>query len=231
MTPVKVKPPIEEMLRNDTMTDKQWIAELHPDLRSYVYYPPVFGCIGISHPLEHDPGAGGMSPAVINWRYAAMQAQAAQAIKERDWSSYIFTHSKPYRVGAFMDVMDDMTDREYWSELAAVWIGSENTHQNHWDWRRLFASTRGEREYFMNAGEREFFAALREKITIYRGHHRGNKVGWAWTLSEEKAKFFANRLGARLKGGKIREITINKSDAIGYLNGREEQEIVLARAR
>jgi hypothetical protein len=51
-----VKPTLEELARDPAMTDAQWIEELHPDLRPYVYYPPVFDCIGISHPLEHDPG-------------------------------------------------------------------------------------------------------------------------------------------------------------------------------
>jgi len=63
------------------------------------------------------------------------------------------------------------------------------------------------------------------KFTIYRG---GHPDGDSWTLSRDKAQWFANmRCRDKQYGGKVAEKIITKEEALFYTNGRNEQEVLL----
>jgi hypothetical protein len=69
------------------------------------------------------------------------------------------------------------------------------------------------------------YTALASRIKIYRGfRHINFKKGFSWTLSKEKAQWFASRFGGT---GKVTSKIVRKFDILGYLDGRGEQEILL----
>lgn len=66
-----------------------------------------------------------------------------------------------------------------------------------------------------------------EFITIYRGMGSAStpvEHAMSWTLSEQVAHFFANRLG---NGGYIVEAQIKISDVIDYIDRRNEKEVIV----
>lgn len=134
----------------------------------------------------------------------------------------------------FMANLKGLTDAEYWYGLGLAYTSSDNLSQ----WRHLgksaFSSKRPKREHLMNGEERKKFAALPERLRIYRGmteeEYKSGVFGISWTLSEKVAKFFAekylrNHATNRLPKT-VHSIQVNKSDAIAFFNGREEDEII-----
>jgi hypothetical protein len=113
-----------------------------------------------------------------------------------------------------------------------VWTNSENVWQYRTEWMPIFLSPRPEREYIMPEEDREVFARLPDRLTIYRGCNRLNKHGLSWTLNRDVAEMFATKrnvlncnTGKRVKT-RIIERVIHKSEAIAYLSDRKEEEIV-----
>ena len=77
----------------------------------------------------------------------------------------------------------------------------------------------------MSPEEREIFSSLPETFTVYRGHQEQNEDGYSYTLSYEKAKWFAERF--KSKSSSVIEKVVNKSEVFAYLHDRNEQEIII----
>jgi hypothetical protein len=103
--------------------------------------------------------------------------------------------------------------------LTDTWTLIEKPSVNMEHWIELFKCFTERKELLMTEEEFEFFNNLPEEITIYRGAE--SIEGISWTLSEEKAKWFAKRFE---RNGKVFEKSVKKSDCLCYLNDREEQE-------
>lgn len=90
-----------------------------------------------------------------------------------------------------------------------------------------------DKETLMDAGELRQFEALPDIVTVYRGCRTPRAVkGMSWTLSEEKARWFADRMSL-LSSGKcgdgslVYRAKIRKEDIVGYLSGRGEREVIV----
>jgi predicted ABC-type ATPase/DNA-binding MarR family transcriptional regulator len=167
---------------------------------------------------------------MINKQYRQKLEAVADARKNKKWSSYINLHERPYRLDAFMDVEDEMTDGEYWSSLADVWVDSENIWQNQDIWKSALSSKRPDRISMMNKEEQKEFASLPNELTIYRGYLKGkNKNGLSWTTDRDKAEWFSNRLAGRGDNPVVQQATVNKKDVVAYFSRRGESEVVVAK--
>lgn len=77
----------------------------------------------------------------------------------------------------------------------------------------------------MDAEELAYYNSLPDEFTVYRGiGSKTNKKGISYTLSLEKAEWFANRFQ---QDGYVLTGTAKKKDVLAYLNGREEQTILI----
>jgi hypothetical protein len=122
-----------------------------------------------------------------------------------------------------------MTDRQYWRTLSELWTDAEFVHLSLCDWLMFLSSERTEQKYFMTTEERRIFDRLPEEITIYRGCIKNkNERGLSWTLEYDRARWFSKRFAVDGRDVPVvLERSINKSQALGYLTGREECELVL----
>lgn len=155
----------------------------------------------------------------------------AKAEKEKDASSYVFTHERAYRFEALHEVANDtyfweLSKKDYWKLVADVWIDSENIYEFKEEWsdvlfHHIYNDTKNATHLMMTKEEKEEFDKLPNEITIYRGGV--DNYAFSWTLDKEKAKWFAKRFS---KKHKVFEKTINKKHALALFNGRGEKEIV-----
>jgi hypothetical protein len=201
-------------------------AELHPDLQEYFLVQN--GIPMIKHPLVYSIFHFDIQNYIINQQYEWKKKSLKEAVKKKNWGSYIFLHERPYRFEAFVSIAPQL-EREpklYWELLGSIWVDSENIWQNQDRWKFLIETgPKKNREYFMSEEDRETFKNLPETLTVYRGYTpRKNKAGFSYTLSKDKAIWFANRFG---KNGKVIERTVNKKDIFAYKNDRSEQEIII----
>lgn len=204
----------------DIFTRKE---ELNPELKPYLTTGKPFPML--RHPLLYHLMYSEQMNAMINVQFKFKKEQISKSKATQDWESYIFTHERPYRLNAFLDVERSLSDVKYWEVLGSIWIDSENIWQNKDTWRNLIKSSRGSNEYFMSTEEREYFSTLPDVVKVFRGCIANkNKTGLSYTLSKEKAEWFAKRFNS---DGVVVEKEIKKHKIFAYLNGRGEDEVIV----
>lgn len=230
--------------RDPAQTDHQWWRELFRLCPTLCDACHSSGGLPIYHPLIHMPqGAGSHSPVYIAQCYERKKKIGDDFLEQKKWSSYLFLIEKPYRAAALSHIQARMTDAEYWENVSWVWTNSESNCMDKKVWKRLLSSPRPESHKTMTEDEQKFLASLPDRITVYRGFKArrnrcrslpSNRKGHSWTLSREKAEWFTNitfgiGLGEK-KPHMVRSLIVNKSEVLAYLNGRNEQEILLSKA-
>lgn len=191
---------------------------LDPEL---VLVPGPLGMM-IDHPLVKEI----MYYEPFNYSYNEQlrlkKEKTAEALTKKDWHGFIWWHERPYRLNAFLKVMNQMSHEQYWETLREVWTDSENIWQNQSTWEELLLAPIKGQEYFMTAEERAYLASLPEVLTIHRGYNKSPR-GFSYSLSKTKARWFANRFNQQ---GKIKTIRVKKSEVFAYVDSRNEKEII-----
>jgi hypothetical protein len=196
--------------------------ELLPELLPYVEQ----GSLGeqLRHPLLYQVPL--LNNGGANRLYKFKVEETQRALAEGNFTKYVWLHERPYRIDAFIEVANKMTDRCYWETLSVIWSDTENGWQNLSEWQRLFDSDRPEKRYLMDEDDNyETYSNLPDVVTVYRGCQKNqNENGLSWTLNKERAQFFANRLG---KQGIVLEKTVKKNQIVAVLLGRNEEEVII----
>lgn len=196
--------------------------DLHPDLIGCVENSSFGKCI--KHPLVFSLFHVPQLNAFVNEQYKHKKKACEQSLLEKDYSQFIWFHERPFRLTKFIEIVDLLSDEEYWELLGKIWTDSENLWQYGSVLGYLLNSPRQEREKMMDEDEQKLLASLPDQFTVYRGHQFRNRLGYSWTLSYHKAKWFADRFNPKRKG--VITATINKKDIIAVLLGRGEFEVV-----
>jgi len=203
----------------DIMTRQE---DLHPDLVPWIEKTSFGECL--KHPLIIGLFYNAGMNAMYNSQYKAKLEYIERAKSQKNWSSYIWIHERPYRLEKFVEIEDELSDQEYWELLGGIWSDSENLWQYGAILGWLINKERPGREAMMDEREKEFLAKLPDEFTIYRGHQTKNRLGYSWTLSYWRAKWFANRFNQ--KGQGVIKAKIKKEHVVAALLGRNEFEIV-----
>tara|TARA_R100001163_G_C5030112_1_gene170558 strand:- start:441 stop:1151 length:711 start_codon:yes stop_codon:yes gene_type:complete len=160
-----------------------------------------------------------------NLQYEAKVLQVQEAIEQNNIHGFIYLHERPYRHDALINAYAEWwipdSDLEYWDVIVSAWIDSENIYANLSSWKSLLTEQYANPHLMMDEEEKAFFDSLPDEITIFRGGI--DDKGFSWTLDKDKANWFANRLN---QNEEVFEKTINKNNALAYLNGRGESEII-----
>jgi hypothetical protein len=150
---------------------------------------------------------------------------------KKDWQTIqkVLPHeATPEAVKAFARYAYRLSDYGYWFLLSTLWVSY--TGWSDLDlWKRLFLSTRGNRETsIMKPSELAVFRALGDPLTLYRAH-RSEETDWiSYTLSPLKAAEFAARRGV----DQVKEYRVAKVDALClFLRRGEFEALVLDKAK
>lgn len=148
-------------------------------------------------------------------------------MKQADSIGRIFVHiQKPYYLYVLFYIQDYLSAKEYAEVLKSCWNRIEFPHQeNILVLIDLFKKVKNIK-LLMDKDEQVIYSELPDEITIYRGL-QGKKAkvrALSWTLSLEKAKWFANRWSNK---SDVYSAKINKKDIFMYENGRNEFEVVV----
>lgn len=148
-------------------------------------------------------------------------------IEQGDVNRIIGLINKPYRLFYVKCCWDYMSDKDQAESLKFAWITSENTNHdvnvNRHDIQKMLREVK--KEYFMSTSDFEKYKSLSDGLIVYRGiQHNATEDGFSWTLSKEKAKWFASRFNNH---GKVVERKVQKKDIVAYINDLNEQEIIL----
>lgn len=209
------------------------IDGLNPEIQRHVC--KIDGSYWIHCPLLIMFGISQHPPELINDAYRRKKALAEKLLANIrfDPLGYLVLIEKPYRLDAFIEIQDRLSDAQYWRNLEFVFSITEYVHENSAKWLSLLNSKRRFRPLMMMRKDRKIFKTLPETITIYRGYQHGkfrHKMGLSWTLLKEKAIWFAHW---RSENGSPKVVagSCRKTDVFCYTNGREEQEIIIDPAK
>lgn len=200
-------------------------APLDPELVPYQFIDSGLNWPVIKHPLvfsvPHSPSLNGHVNALLHQKKRQLHAAA----NRHDAQTYIFLHERPHRVDAFCETIGWHTNPgTYWRTLGQVWVDCENISENFDLWEELLRSDRPGREMFSTAADIAIFNRMSTALTVYRGTTETYPDGWSWTISKDKAEWFANRFGQE---GHVIHGKIDKRQAIGYIAKRGESEVVV----
>lgn len=206
------------------------INALHPEIRRHTC--EINGVQWIHCPLLITFGLSGVHAAKeINTAYMRKKALAEKFLANIrfDPMAYLWLIEKPYRLDAFIENQDRLSDAQYWRCLEFVFSIVEYVQYDIAKWLGLLNSKRRYRPLMMERKDRKHFESLPDTLTIYRGYQHGkyrHKMGLSWTLSKAKAIWFAYR---RKENGvaKVVQATCKKADVFCYTNGRKEEEIII----
>ncbi len=148
-----------------------------------------------------------------------------------EWHSYVFLHERPHRVEAFAKIAQELPDEEYWQLLGGVWVDTEWPSDREFTWCRLLTSERPGREGLMDDDERARHGALPDPVPVYRGYVHDDEFdgseGMSWTLSEDRASWFAQRFAFDGDEPLVARGQVDKADVIAVFLGRQEDEVLV----
>ncbi|HWZ21116.1 MAG TPA: hypothetical protein VNW06_00600 [Cytophagaceae bacterium] len=135
---------------------------------------------------------------------------------------------------AFLALKPILKGKAYWHTLRRAYELSDNLYPYRFDVLNAFLSDEPYREYLMDKEERSFLKGLPERVTIYRGmttkEKKSGYFGSSWTLSKEKAEFFAHTYGRNMATHHLKKtihkLEINKSEILSYMISRGEEEVI-----
>lgn len=182
----------------------------------------------LKHPLVFSVPHAQPLNAVVNASFLAKRNAAAQAKASGEFLRYIMLHERPYRLNAFESIQSRLADAAYWRTLRRVYQDAENVEELPRRWRRALLAKRPQREAMMTPEERTFLEALPETLTVWRGASSPDELraGFGWSLSERVARWFALR--APTGRPLLAKGEVMKAHVLAYLDGRNEDEIVVA---
>ena len=79
----------------------------------------------------------------------------------------------------------------------------------------------------MNEDDFKVFESLPNVVTIYRGvtdKNKDNKRALSWTLSQDKAEWFAHRFD---EVGEVWKTEISKDNIFAYFDEMDEKEVII----
>ena len=202
--------------------------DLHPELRPYfIKKVAVLGWPMIKHPLIVSLPHFDTQNALINKSYLFKKDKVQKCLEQGEYDSYIWMHERHARFDAFIKVMHKLDSKQFWKIFGGIWTDTESQYCYLEFIRDILKCNKPHREFMMDEHEQKFLKKLPDEITVFRGHQFRNKEGCSWSLSYNRAKWFA----ARFADGKSRygviAGTVKKSDVIAVLLGRGEMEIAV----
>lgn len=134
---------------------------------------------------------------------------------------------------------DSITDAQYWYGLRNAYEDTDILKPYRKMIQQSFASNRPGKEGIMKTNEQESYAMLSDEFTVYRAMStdelRSHTWGVGWTLDIKVAELFTEFPRCPdVQAGKKKLIVdgrIRKDDTLAYINGRNEQTLIILDAK
>lgn len=114
------------------MTDLDTLMRRREPLDSELQGYLVDSLLGpvIKHPLVFSIPHSPQLNAMANARLRAKQDGCRHAAENKQWTQYLFLHERPFRVYAFTRIAAQLSDVDYWTLLADLWVDAENIYED-----------------------------------------------------------------------------------------------------
>lgn len=138
------------------------------------------------------------------------------------------------RFKTFLEIKDLLNDKDYWKILSEAYTGSDNLYHLKEEVKEAFLEDRPYQKHLMNKEDLKVYKSLPERLIIYRGmtieELQSKNFGVSWTLSKERAEFFAYTYGRNFstdnKLKTVHQLEVSKVEILAYFGDRNEQEVI-----
>ena len=168
------------------------------------------------------------------WEYALLKAKRytetkAQLTKE-EFEDVLFTISHQMTAKLFKELyqQDRLSLEAIKSSLVDVYTESEDFDQMFF--LPLFKRVKEEDEVLLVSEEdKKRYESLPDRVVIYRGMREGENIKkrLSYTLSFDKAVFFADRHSKQSEKGVVVSVVVNKCDILAVITERNEDEVII----
>ena len=168
------------------------------------------------------------------WEYALLKAKRytetkAQLTKE-EFEDVLFTISHQMTAKLFKELyqQDRLSLEAIKSSLVDVYTESEDFDQMFF--LPLFKRVKEEDEVLLVSEEdKKRYESLPDRVVIYRGMREGENIKkkLSYTLSFDKAVFFADRHSKQSEKGVVGSVVVNKCDILAVITERNEDEVII----
>ncbi len=144
-----------------------------------------------------------------------------------DYNRFLMLIRQPYLPVFFSLTEQYLSIKDFSEFLAYMWTYVEFPNADPNVSVREFISLfrKADRSFLMGTKDKEVWNSLPDTVVVFRGvNGQGRVKSLSWSLSEEQARWFANRWNGN---GKVYTATIAKADIFAYFSNRGEAEIVL----
>ena len=201
------------------------VEELVPELEMYVEDTDIGKCL--RHPLVIISPYSDHFAKQANSVFKNKTRRIQTALKQKRWEPIIWMHERPYRLWAFSQFNKVMTPEQYWTILRSIWTDHEFPSVEKNLWLSMFEATNKSKRKLMTGEERRSLNRLPKVVDIYRGYDgkHGSPLGLSWTLSKDKAIWFADRFGG--EEPIVASATCKQESIIALFKGRKEEEVII----
>jgi hypothetical protein len=122
--------------------------------------------------LHHRIRSAAMAIEIDHWHRGSADPKTtawwARTARTAGLGGYLWRVPRPGRLAAFLEIVPELTDAEYWRLLGTIWTDTEMPNVNRPLWLTLFMSKRGNRDQAMDAEGHAAVDCLPEPVQIYR---------------------------------------------------------------
>ena len=214
------------------VTNIQKTREIAISLLYVKIYETEFSPLIVSHPYFDSAYLPQKNGDILNVLEKPNAIEYIRNIRRRqleqsDVLQTLYLINKPYRLFYVKCCWDYMSEKDRAEALKFAWITSENMNHDanikQHDIQKMFQEVN--KEYLMSASDFRKYKSLSNEFIVYRGiQHNAKEEGFSWTLSKEKAEWFASRFNNH---GKVVKRKVHKKDVLAYIDDLGEQEIIL----
>lgn len=168
------------------------------------------------------------------WDYALLKAKRytetkAQLTKEELEDVLIkINHQAKAKLFKELYQQDRLSFEAIQNSLVDVYVDSENFDQMFF--LPLFKKVKEEDDVLLVSEEdKKRYESLPNRVVIYRGMREGENIKkkLSYTLSFDKAVFFADRHSNQLDKGVVVSVVVNKCDILAVITQRDEDEVII----
>lgn len=191
----------------------------------------------IRHPLVYCMMYHPIENRRLNEMLRLKRKHIAKLKQQREYSPVVWFYERPWRLQAFTDIAEYLSDTRYWSLLGDLWTDSENIWQSYTLWHDALHCGRPRQWAIMRKADRDKWRKLRRTkhpLLIYRGYATDGAtdeahMGMSWTLNRVRADWFARRFAGQ--EGREHAMTalgiVDPEKVIAYFGARNEEEVVV----
>lgn len=159
---------------------------------------------------------------IMNKQFKLQRARFKKLIQEKKFIEYLCYVARPYRLDGLVRHLSEIPQDKLFECVEFVWTDSESPMVNYEVWKTIFSLPQLKNDFDKTKKD------LPEAFFIYRGTKDEFDKGISWTISKDRARWFADRYFTKknINDGIVLEKHVRRDEVVMFTNRRGESEVI-----